>query len=179
MLSDGSEAGAEARRLIEVYCASKDGDAFRVFYRSQADRLWRYLVARGCEPEAAYDVLAETFLKFSQAICKDPRSPVALLYRIAINLNVDRYRREKASIVDSTDDSNTLDFAVEGAPEDHDAVRRMVQNLPEREQNLLLMRYWIGLTHRELAEVLDLPEGTVRRQCAQAIKKMRERWEQE
>lgn len=176
---DRNEASEEAKRLIEQYCASNDEDAFRVFYRSQADRLWRYLVARGCGTEDAYDVLSETFLKFSQTVCKDPRSPVALLFRIATNQNIDRYRREKASPVETTDDSNSLDFAVEGAPEDHDTVRRLTKKLPEREQNLLLMRYWIGLTHRELAEVLDLPEGTVRRQCAQVIKNLRERWEQE
>ena len=39
-----------------------------------------------------------------------------------------------------------------------------MERLPEREQNLLLLRYWIGLSHQEVAQALDLPEGTVRRQ---------------
>ena len=173
------DKGAETRRIIVQFCKNGDGDAFRLFYRSQADRLWRYLVARGCESEAAYDVLADAFLKFSQSVCKDPRSPVALLYRIATNLNIDLYRRQKASPVETTDDPIVLNQADIGVSEDHETVRAMVQNLPEREQNLLLMRYWIGLTHRELAEVLDLPEGTIRRQCAQVIKNLRELWEQE
>lgn len=44
------------------------------------------------------------------------------------------------------------------------------------EQNLLLLRYWIGLSHKEVAQALDFPEGTVRRQCAEAIAKLRECW---
>ena len=45
---------------------------------------------------------------------------------------------------------------------------------PESEQNLLLLRYWIGLSHKEVAQALGLPEGTVRRQCAEALGRLRE-----
>jgi RNA polymerase sigma factor (sigma-70 family) len=55
-------------------------------------------------------------------------------------------------------------------------LRELVARLPEREQNLLLLRYWIGLSHQEVAQALDMPEGTVRRQCAELIAKLRERW---
>jgi RNA polymerase sigma-70 factor (ECF subfamily) len=55
-------------------------------------------------------------------------------------------------------------------------LRELVGRLPEREQNLLLLRYWIGLSHQEVAQALDLPEGTVRRQSAQLIAKLRECW---
>ncbi len=64
-------------------------------------------------------------------------------------------------------------------PDEHQYVRALVRNAPESEQNLLLMRYWIGLTHKEIAQALDMPEGTVRRQCAEALSKLRERWGRE
>ena len=33
-------------------------------------------------------------------VCNDLRAPVALLYRITINLHIDTYRRDKASPID-------------------------------------------------------------------------------
>ena len=82
-------------RLILRYCKSDEREAFSDFYNLQAPKLWRFLVARGCDPDTAYDILSESFLRFSQSVCKDPSSPVALLYRIAINLHIDLYRHEK------------------------------------------------------------------------------------
>lgn len=164
--------------LIRRYCRDRDEAAFREFYRSQSPRLWKYLVARGCNPEDAYDFVAEAFARFFESACRDPAAPVAFLYRIASNLRVDAWRRERASPVDShanpEQDAVVSDSAID---DDAAAVRQAVAGLPEREQNLLLLRYWIGMSHKEIAEVLALPEGTVRRQCSEALAMFRERWE--
>ena len=138
-------------------------------------RLWKFLVARGCDTETAYDLVAEAFLRFVQSVCRDPRAPVALLYRIAINLRIDEYRRRKASPEVWVDDESTH-VAIAAEPDEHGYVRELIKSLPESEQNLLLLRYWIGLSHKEIAQALALPEGTVRRQCAEALSKLRARW---
>ena len=130
-------------------------------------------MARGCDPDTAYDLLSESFLRFTQCVCKNPGSPVALLYRIAINLHIDHYRHEK--IAKSVNDPVCLEKI-----EDYQAItvdekerlQRLIRTLKEAEQNLLLMRYWIGLTHKEVAHALDIPEGTVRRQSAALLKKL-------
>ena len=70
----------------------------------------------------------------------------------------------------------TDDLAGGPAREQADHPRELVNRLPEREQNLLLLRYWIGLSHQEVAQALDMPEGTVRRQSAELIAKLRECW---
>lgn len=166
------------QQLLTKYCQEGDHAAFRTFYRSQANRLWRFLVGRGCDAESAYDLLSESFLKFIQAVCRDPRAPVGLLYRIAINLHIDSHRRRQASPINTVDAPEAHTPAASES-EEHQHVRALVRNLQENEQNLLLMRYWIGLTHKEIAQALDMPEGTVRRQCAETLSKLRERWEQE
>ena len=61
--------------LIGLYCRDGDAAAFREFYRAQAPRLWKYLVARGCAPEDAYDLLSESFMRFVERVCRDPRAP--------------------------------------------------------------------------------------------------------
>jgi RNA polymerase sigma-70 factor (ECF subfamily) len=166
------------RELLERYCRDGDRLAFTRFYRSRADRLWRFLRARGTDPETAYDLVAEAFLRFLESVCRDPRHPAALLYRIAINLGTDHHRRRRIS-PEQPDPDGIAAMAADpaAAPDDERAfVRALVARLPEREQNLLLLRYWIGLTHREIAEMLDQPEGTVRRQCSEALAAVRAAW---
>ena len=164
-----------ATEQIRRYCTQADQSAFRAFYRTQAPKLWKFLVARGCHPDAAYDLLADAFLRFIQTVCRDPRAPVALLYRIALNLRIDAHRRDKTAATDAVESLEELAGAVPQEPDDHAHVRALVKTLPESEQNLLLLRYWIGLSHKEVAQALGLPEGTVRRQCAEALEKLRER----
>lgn len=165
-------------RLIERYCTDGDHAAFRFFYRTQSVRLWKFLVVRGCDTETAYDLVAEAFLRFVQTVCRDPRAPVALLYRIAINLRIDDYRRRKASPEVRVGDESA-GVAVTAEPDEHGYVRELIKSLSETEQNVLLLRYWIGLSHKEIAQALVMPEGTVRRQCSETLAVLRQRWKKD
>lgn len=164
---------ADSRELIQRYCSRGDQAAFKRFYQDESPRLWRFLVARGCDADQAYDVVAEAFLKFITNICNNPTYPRAFLYRIALNFHIDTQRR--AAVAAETSDPQALD-ALPGAANDPisvHAIRQAMAKLCPDEQNLLLMRYWIGLTHAELAHVAGLPEGTVRRQAADALHKLK------
>lgn len=171
-----SAAGDEAKVLLRRYCREGDQPAFTRFYRQHAGRLWRFLCARGLTAEDAYDLLAEAFLRFIQFVCKDLRSPIALLYRIAVNLHIDTHRRATFASAAVKHPIPEPDGESLAAKEEHEYLRSLIATLPRDEQNLLLLRYWIGLTHREVAAVLNLPEGTVRRQSASLIAKLRQRW---
>lgn len=166
----------DPRELIRRYCRDGDAAAFREFYRAQAGRLWRFLLSRGCDRASADDLLSEAFLRFIQSVCRDPRSPVALLYRIAINLHIDSHRRQRVSPIDNSVDPQAFEAVAASEPDEHQHVRALVQKLRESEQNLLLMRYWIGMTHKEIAQALNMPQGTVRRQCAEILERLRQRW---
>lgn len=170
----------QARQLLERYCRDSDTAAFTTFYRNQSGKLWQFLCARGCTQDDAYDLLAEAFFKFIGVVCNDPRSPVALLYRIAINLHIDNYRRKRASPV-RTDNEAVANYVGQGSTDlsERDYVEQLLKTLPQDEQNLLFMRYWSGMTHKEIASVLDMPEGTIRRQVAAILKKLQQRWEED
>lgn len=161
--------------LMRLYCRDGDAAAFREFYRAQSLRLWKFLVARGCPPEDAYDLVSEAFIRFIQSVCRDPHAPRAFLYRIAANLRIDSLRRARVRPSEPLPENLPLES---DAPAQEAAahLRELVGCLPEGEQNMLLLRYWIGLSHQEVAQALDLPEGTVRRRCAELIAKLRERW---
>ena len=164
--------------LIRQFCRDGDASAFREFYRAQSPRLWKFLVARGCLPEDAYDLVSEAFIRFVQNVCRDPRAPKAFLYRIAVNLRIDAWRCASVRPTEPLPEETTEDTD-EPSREEAAYLRELVNRLPESEQNLLLLRYWIGLNHREVAQALDLPEGTVRRQCAEVIAKLRECWSED
>ncbi len=167
-----------SKQLLEHYCKDADNTAFSKFYRSESPRLWQFLRNRGCSEDGAYDLLSETFLKFIQVVCKDLRAPVALLYRIAINSHIDSYRRDKASPIDQReiDIEQQADQRTEYNSQQL-YLENLLKNLPQDEQNLLFMRYRVGLTHKEIANMMELPEGTVRRQCATILNKLKQQWQ--
>jgi len=162
---------------IREWCRDGDEASFDRFYRAEADRLWRFLVARGVHPEAAYDVLADAFERFVKTVCRRPESPVALLYRIALNAATDAWRRQRVREPAQPVDADGLGVDAEAA-ERLVEIDRLLDGLDTAEQNLLLLRYWVGLTHREVAGVIDQPEGTVRRRSAELLARLREREDQ-
>ncbi len=167
------QESAAARQLLEHYCREGSQPAFDRFYRQQSGRLWRFLRFRGVAEDAAYDLVAEAFLRFIQVVCKDLRAPVALLYRITLNLRTDAWRRSQTA----SDYAASLPVQAHyEEPAEQVHLRRLISRLPESEQNLLLMRYWIGLTHREIAEVTGQPAGTVRRRTTELLERLREEW---
>ncbi len=169
-----------AKQLLEHYCKDADNTAFSKFYRTESPRLWQFLRNRGCNEEGAYDLLSEAFLKFIQVVCNDLRAPVALLYRITINCHIDSYRRNKASPIDQIDID--IEQQAEQETEYRDQrvyVESLIKKLPQDEQNLMFMRYRVGLTHKEIANMMELPEGTVRRQCASILNKLKQQWQED
>lgn len=165
------------KALIQRYCKEGDREALSAFYRRQSPGLWRFLVARGVDRDSAYDLLSEAFLRFLQTVCQNVSAPVALLYRIAINLHIDHYRRAKHASKAADDGRLAADEpAVWELADDEEYLRNLLKSLAGDEQNLLLMRYWIGMTHKEVAQVLKVPPGTIRRRCAAALKKLAARW---
>lgn len=160
--------------LVRRWCRKRDEAAFSAFYRVQSERLWRFLVARGTDPETAYDVLADAFERWMNSVCRDPRAPVALLYRIALNRATDLHRRQKVREPGPAADPETLAATAPSPDLQHDTAS-LLASLDEHEQNLLLLRYWAGLTHREVAQALGKPEGTVRRETAGILHRLRAR----
>jgi RNA polymerase sigma-70 factor (ECF subfamily) len=167
-------SGGDAREHIRRWCRNGRAADFDAFYRQQAPRLWRFLRARGLDADTAYDGVAESFTRFVQAVCRDPAEPVALLYRIAINWRIDERRRAAARPTTALPE---VDIAAAAEAPEHAALRERVAALPPPEQNLLLMRYWLGFSFREIAAMTGQPEGTLRRQASELLRDLARRWQ--
>ena len=107
------------------------------------------------------------------------------IWRVATNLCLDELRRIKRrrelTILPQTMDSSETDVWEElpsdGPGPDESAVtdeqaefvRRAVAQLPEHYRSVVVLRHYEDLKFREIADVLEVPEGTVKSRMAEAL----------
>jgi RNA polymerase sigma-70 factor (ECF subfamily) len=82
---------------------------------------------------------------------------------------------------DDTDDGPSLDDFPADEPLPHesacrvetgDAVRCALAELPEAYRSVLVLRHYEDLKFREIADILGLPEGTVKTRMTEALNEM-------
>ena len=108
------------------------------------------------------------------------------LWRVAVNLCYDELRRvsrRRESALETTNGSGEeMDFAA-GSPapdfalveqERAEAVRRALLELTEPYRAVVVLRHYEGLKFREIGEVLEIPEGTVKSRMAEALAQLNE-----
>ncbi|UCG49048.1 MAG: RNA polymerase sigma factor [Phycisphaerales bacterium] len=109
----------------------------------------------------------------------------AFLQRIAFNICCDEHRRRKrlreSSLSEAGQEGSASGVLASpaAAPDDiavgeerAEAVRRAVFELPEQYRQVVILRHYQGLRFREIAELLDLPQGTVRSRMAEALNRL-------
>jgi len=138
------------------------------------------LVYRMCGDMAlAEDAAQEAFLRAWQRLPGyQPRAPFRnWLYRIAANVALDVLRRERTTVnVDelplmASEDSPDEAFEM---VERREYVRRAVLTLPAASRVVLILREYEGLSYKEIADVLEIPVGTVMSRLNYARSKLRE-----
>lgn len=90
-----------------------------------------------------------------------------LLYRIALNLAANRVRAKKLwkwtgleTLMGESSASASAHESLEQRQREAE-VRRAVEALPEKQRQVLLMFEFSGMGHKEIAETLQIPMGTV------------------
>lgn len=136
----------------------------------------------------AEDLTQEVFSKlFSRRHTYEPaRKFSTWLWRVALNHCYNDLRRPQHRFetrldpLSGEDDASFDDFAGDRpspaedavADETADAVRLAVSELPEHYRSIVILRHYEGLKFREIAEVLDLPEGTVKTRMTEALNEL-------
>jgi RNA polymerase sigma-70 factor (ECF subfamily) len=152
-------------------------DPLEVFYRLYSQPLYRFLVrlTRGDRREAE-DLLQETFLRawrYLQDHSLDAESVRPWLYTVARRTAIDAVRARNARPSEVTiTDPGTL-------PSTHDdierltvarAVRSGLMSLSRLHRQVLIEIFYHGRSVREAAEVLGIPEGTVKSRMFYALR---------
>ena len=182
------EPEAEAPDLELVRLAqSGDHAAFEGLVRRYSERAYRaaYRVVR--DQSQAEDVVQEALIKAYRGLRRfEARSSFyTWLYRIVVNLALDRRRREKRAPALEWDDTVAKEVdprAVLPASEDPERSTRRhevralvaegIQELPDGQREVLLLREVEGLSYEEIASTMGISKGTVMSRLHYARKKM-------
>lgn len=139
---------------------------------STAEELWRlhyaglagWVASLTGDPELGREVAAEAFTRLLST-WRRVEDPKGFLYVVATNLVRDHWRREGRRARATS--RLRLERQRDEAPRDN-SVRDLVDRLPERYRDIVLLHYYADLTVADCARAVGRPEGTVKRELAEA-----------
>lgn len=118
------------------------------------------------DPELAEDIAQDAFIRAWQNLPKyQPKAPFkSWVYRIATNATLDALRSTKQTV-----DIDKLPLATSAIgpektieeKERAEMVKQAVQELPPASRKVLVLREYEQLSYQQIAQVLDIPVGTV------------------
>ena len=150
-LAGSSRAAAAVDELAE--------DAFAELYRTYFGPLSGYAVALVGDRGIAVDIAQEAFTRLL-ARWRRVRDPRAWLFFVATNLTRDHWRgvtRDR----DLVDKAGSVLTGTTPAPDPW--LRDLVDRLPSRQRQAILLHYYADVSIDEIARLLHVPVGTVKR----------------
>ena len=156
--------------LVERAVAG-DWSAFGEIYTRYLDAIYRYVFYRVNDSNDAEDLTETVFLKawLGLAGYRDLGLRFSCwLYRIAHNAVVDFHRKQQADpcveipVTHGDDEHTPSQYWSLDDVEDASALAQAITRLTEEEQQIILLRFVEGLSHAEVAEVMNKSEGACR-----------------
>jgi RNA polymerase sigma-70 factor, ECF subfamily len=138
-------------------------------------RAWRAALAVTGRPALADDVAQDAFERaFARLQTFDASRPFApWLHRIVVNRALDVLRQERR-LVHVGDPPEGTPAWDQPAVEDPEALAALAALAPER-RAVVVLRHLLDYSPPEIAEMLDLPVGTVNSRLGRALAELRER----
>ena len=153
-----------------------DREAFSVLAGSAVDRL--YGIARMIlrDTELAEDATQDALVRAWRDLpsLRDAERFDAWMYRLILRAcaDVGRHRRRwRAEVTLLRSEPSEPDRASELA--DRDQLERGLRRLTDAQRTILILNFYLGLPHTELADALEIPVGTVRSRLHYAIEALR------
>lgn len=135
-------------------------------------RLYRTAYAWGHDPDLASDITQETMAKALKRVSqlRDPNKLDSWLFGILINCWRDHFRQQRDTI-----DIDEVELQHQDTPEKLnqtqdmvDSVRRSIARLPEGQRQVITLVNLEGFSYAEVAEILEIPVGTVMSRLSRA-----------
>lgn len=144
-------------------------------YDQYADGVFRYCFFKLSNRESAKDIVQETFVKTWQYIRegKDIGNLKAFLYKVARNLVIDEYRKQKTGSLDDLQEGG-FDVATKEdmtVSTEVDIVFEAVEKLEPHYREVIVMRFVHDLSPKEIADILGENENAVSVRLNRAVKK--------
>jgi RNA polymerase sigma-70 factor (ECF subfamily) len=164
-----------------------DPEAFAHLMRKWEGPIQRLCARMTCDSHKGQDLAQETFAKvYAKRKDYQPTGKFSTwVWRIALNVSYDELRRvqrrpEGRIARQTDDDAECEEHAIEhGTPaksllkeEMAAKVRSALAALPEHYRAVLVMRHYEDLKFSEIAEILGIPEGTVKSRMAYGLSQL-------
>jgi len=173
--------------LVKAY-ANGNNNAFNAILRRHQGKVFAYILRVVKNEDIANDIFQETFVKAIITIRQGKYSETgrfsAWIIRIAHNLIIDFYRQEKSENLRSCDNEdvdilnrkelseNTIEDIIVNDQIRED-VKQLVEMLPNSQREVLQMRFYQGLSFKEIAESTGVSINTALGRMRYAILNMR------
>ncbi len=160
---------------------------FAKLYDKYVNKIYRFISLKVGSQETAEDLTSQVFTKgwrrFRES--QDIKNPSAYLYQIARAEISNHYRRgakfqiistEANPITDSqlTDPQPTAEESFK-LQSDIEIMRASLSQLNDDYQNIIIWRYLDGFSFKQIGQIMERPEGTVRVMVHRALKELREK----
>jgi RNA polymerase sigma-70 factor, ECF subfamily len=167
-------------------------DNFSELFKTYYKQLFGYILRRTGDFDATADIAADTFLKSFQNIKNFRYTGISVkvwLYRIATNeVNMYFRNRQRHSLLFqnlSSEDRQILNSylaedrkELESELEKHEqflSVLKELKTLPLKYQEVISLRYFEGRDNKEISEILNINEGTLKSLLSRGIEKLRKK----
>ena len=165
------------------------------FLLSVEKRAFKRSVYHVRDEEAALDIVQDSMMKLAEHYGDKPLAELPMLFqRIVSNCTLDWFRRQKTrnalfsniSDIEASADDGDFDFLETFGVEDESQasessestfqrkqvlleIEAEIQNLPARQREAFLMRYWEEMDVAETAAAMGCSEGSVKTHCSRAV----------
>lgn len=161
-----------------------DRDAQSRLLRAMQDDWYRFCLAQLRVPDRAEDATQETALRVLRSLVRfDGRSSLKTwTFGIALNVCREMRRQASRSISElgtgneptSDDPTDAADAALDGLA-DAAALRTVLAGLPQRQREVVTLRYLESMSVQQTAEVMQCAQGTVKATLFAALRTLRGR----
>lgn len=160
---------------------NRDNKAYAYLYDNYASALYSIVLQILNDTELANDVVQEVFVNIWRRIEQYEPAKGRLftwMMNIARNASIDTLRsrsyqnsRKNQSIGNDVDNIDVKDVIQPGV--DTIGLRKMLEKLKEEQRVLIELAYFKGYTHEEIAEIQNIPLGTVKTRIRNALIQLR------
>lgn len=164
-------------RLI-LDMAGGDREAFRKLYEATDSTVYGLALSIMKNRQDAEDVMHDAYIKIYRgaSLYQPSGKPLAWIISIVRNLCLNRIR--EGNRADAFDDAERINEVEDPGDDIERSTARMVLDtamevLDDEEREIVILHALTGYRHREIAEMLGIPQGTVLSKYNRALKKMK------
>lgn len=151
---------------------------------NEAEIVFKYLLKIGATKEDAEDIVQETIMKTIECLSQINADKLrAWLFKVALHRYYTLYNKKKTQafltdeeIIQFQSSINIEEQLILG--EQNMKLRETLQKLPQNFQQLLVMKYFMELSYKDMAAILDVSENHIRTYLQRARKALRKQWEE-